>query len=389
MTRIFLILAALVAIGGGAFWFLNRPAELTLRAELTAGGVDVTDQITWSVLEVLAQNSGGGVSMSDVVRVEPTAGTSNVFAVNGGQLHAVTAQLAGLNSFEMEITPPAGGSVTETMVLDAGLIDVNVLADGNPDLRFFVGYDTGGFGGGISAGELQLVAVPDGSYVVGVTDEVTEVSTSIDVTAGEVYEVTLDIRQGDLILTLPNWDASLPTGFAVLSPVDGTDVNEAAFNAEGEATFSGLTYGDYSISLNLTGVQETPAPTVVIVESASTTSPIDWDVIRVNVDISAVDTIEGRFPLVQVVEIGDRGIPYTATDVTDATSYALPFAPIEGDPDDLEFGVLVRASGKVFALQSIGRPAPGETINVTLEPNTGGELCDWLFGSGGCAMEAN
>ncbi|MDX8352933.1 hypothetical protein [Cognatiyoonia sp. IB215182] len=385
MGRTILIVAALVA-AGGAGWYFTRPTELTLRAELTAGGLDVTDKVHWSVLEVLAEDAVDGFAMSDVERVSPQPDRPNVFAVSGGRLHTVEAVVLGLQPYEKRITPTTRSQTTETFTLNAGLLEVTVIGGDMNDMRFYVDYDSGGIGGGIAPDEPTYVAVPAGAYRVGVTDEVTDVSANVDLAEGVIEEITLDFRQGELTVALPNWDATLPGGRATLSTPDGDYLDEVLLTADGRAVFDRLVYGDYVVSLNADGVMEPPLPANVTLDAEAKTENFDWDYARVNVDFSAIDMTDARWPEVQVVEASDRGFPYTTHGIEGGTSAVLPFAPLPNDPADLEFAVSLRMDNKVVAMQSIGRPAAGQAIDVTLIPDTGYTLCTKLFFPSDCAM---
>ncbi len=385
MSRVLLIIAAVVA-AAGAGWYFTRPTELILRAELTAGGLDVTDKIHWSVFEVLAEDAVDGFSLSDVEPVSPRPNQPNVFFVNGGSLHAVEAVVLGIRPFEKRVTPAARSQTTETFTLNAGLLAVTVIGGDTNDLRFYVDHDSGGVGGGIMPGEATYVAIPAGSYRVGVTDEQVDASIDVDVTEGVMEEITLDIRQGELTVALPNWDQGLPGGRATLSTPDGDYLDEVLMTEDGRAIFGGLVYGDYIVSIDTNGVMEPPAPVDVRLDAEAKTEMVAWDFTRVNVDFSAIDMTNARWPEVQVVEAGDRGIPYTSHGIEGGTTAVLPFAPLPDDLDALEFAVSLRMDNKVVAMQSIGRPAPGETLNVTLIPDTGYTLCTKLFFPSDCAM---
>ena len=132
---------------------------------------------------------------------------------------------------------------------------------------------------------------------------------------------------------------------------------------------------------------EPPAPFDVTLDAEAKTETVPWGFARVSVDFSAIDMTDARWPEVQVIEAGDRGFPYSSHGIDGDTAAVLPFAPLPNDPDDLEFAVSLRMDNKVVALQSIGRPMPGEVVNVTLAPDTGYALCARLFFPSDCAMQ--
>jgi len=383
-----------LAVAGGAGWYLVQPGltemDFAVKAELTAGGTDVTDDVAWRLLQIDGSVMSDGVQVSASGDLQPLPDQPNVFRVISGQPITIMPLVQTMDDFSTDVTPQLGAVESHTVVFDSGMLALTVLTETEGMGNLTAQSTRGGFGTNAQLdGSVIPLLLEEGSYDISIEHNGVVASAPVDITLGARSTLTLDLRQGDLTVGLANWDEDLPGGLATLTTADGRYLAESALGPDGRATFADVLYGDYLVTIDNDGIYERDGSLQVTMDANPTEALLDWPFMRVDVDLSAFDLAADARAEVQIIEAADRGIPYASDiDVSDGQGM-LAFAPLDQDPADLEFAISLRVGNDVVALQPIGPADVGQSISRKLVPGEGYDLCSWLYGQSSCLAPQN
>lgn len=394
--RIPLMLAVLGAVGGAA-WYLNQATVLTARLQLGANGPDITDRVSWRVLELGGEPQGqDGISLQYVERFEPMPDTTNSFAIPPGADIQVSAEIEGnVEAFEA-LTAARGENLDVSLNAMAGLLDLSVMQ--NDDSRFFIN-----LGDQTSTliyplpedGNLQLLLAPGRYDIRWPDDRIDLAATDIEIESGEIHELALDVRfLEEIAINLASpvpWDDRMPRPVLTLRRpgTEGDFLSGRLFpDQAGMSGGSDIGFGEQELLVEFRpgGVSSTNVSYIFPFNVTQDTQLIEVPLLGTVLDISVAgyDTIEAERMTVTAIELDYRGEALAGADVgTDGTARILYTYPDWLEADD-EMGVALRIDGQVAAIARVGAPGYGEVVSVSLTPGEGIDDCMGDYGIDYC-----
>lgn len=386
MNRFVIIVAAIVLVGGAGWYFLlqSETAQVTVRAELTAGGTDVTNLMEWSVAEIETVDGSDDLTLRTLQSFAPDEGTPFTYTVPSGAPLQVSGFIAEIGETKSRFTLDAGQSREEVLTLNAGLVNLSLRGVDRDNMRLFVDTESGGSGTDLPSSDTSTMAFAPGEYRISVGNDDIRAGEDLVIEAGQTYDVTLDLRLGDLTIVAGSWTADLPGGSIILHDKTGAFLSEVPISAQGNAVFTDLPFDEYMVALDHPDILEIDLQPPVILDAFQKAVDILWPATRVVVNYESIDLSGAQFTEIQIVETADRGIPYAAISVDGSGVQVLHYAPLANDPADLGFAVVFRMNNKVAAVSDIGSGGGSPMVEVAVSAGEGFDLCERIYFPGDC-----
>ncbi len=385
MKRTIIIMTALLAIAAGLGWYLTQSTKITVRAELSDGGENISSEMTWIVGEALDETQPNKLSTNNTENTYSSV-SGDEFEVPHGLPVTIIGQVEGHADVKTIVTPDRGAVTEHMFTLNAGLVEVTILGDAT---SFYAESDADNAQFNIDTNRPKKIVLAPGTYQLSTGNRLSDIRKDITVVAGLSQSITLDERRRDFFLKISSplgWPSDLPP-LQVRPFLDGIDMMlTASIESTGRVKLINLRQGEYRFDVvDNWGVVRGSREVTVDSRAQDVVVPLDY--IRVNVDLEGFEGTQYP-PEVQIVEISESGAAYTGRGWSGRDLVAVPFAPAVDDPDDREFAVSVRTAGKVVALQPIGRPALNEIVDVSVTWGDGHDLCVALYLADNCANSA-
>lgn len=384
------VVLALAAAGG--WYYANQDSTLTVRALLTEGGTEVTDQLTWDLDKVLGSEGSDGVTFTYVETYAPTEDGGHTYVVDPSEPIEVRAFAMGNAEIEEVIEIGRGDAAEEVFVLGAGQINATFRAPDNMPTRLQIDNPSQGTGlGQFPEGEEGVIFLTPGEYSIAFINDAATDAQRVTVEAGQVMNMTFDARVASVRFALAGdlaWPDELP-------PVTFTLPDSTNFGGTMARTTQGgvtepvqIRFGTHRVVAEV--ARTDGFSTNVSVETEVTVDAIDPQ-IAVPVEFQLVTATISGLPAdaedvqLRVIETLGKGERVASADVVgDAAVLAFDDGPFSEDA--FTFGLALWVDRKVLAITEIGNFAPGTAVMAEVTVGDGAEKCDYLFGADLCAM---
>lgn len=406
MGRLFVITAfasVIAAVGAAAVWFYSQSTTVTVSATLGEEGPDITDQINWRVFKTLESGGTEGVSLSIVETYEAQEGDPFTFVVEPGVPIAVTGRIGGDFDLERVITPDARQQAEVVFTPEGGLIVASARAGNVDNVRLTLerprsGVFTRTFNY-FDPKSTQALLLQPGEYALSVDDEIVRDRKTVSVEEGEIADVTFDVRRRDVTLRLESaapFPDSLPRPIFRLDRIDMNGRPYQGFVPDGavETVIENVPYGPVTAEMWFRddfGLANLEIGGEQAVEISDETDTITFraETARVDMTLAGLPDELPAEPYVTIVETTFKGAVVAGTPVADGSA-SLVFEPDARFEAPTEFSLALRVRNEFVAFAPIGRPSPGERIDVTLTNGEGLQLCAELYRPSRCvAYEAD
>jgi hypothetical protein len=400
-----------VAAAGGAAWYFTQGTTVEVRVLLAEDGPDVTDDVGVSVAKVLAEGGGEGITgrLVEPYAADPDAG--HRYTVEPGAPVRITVTVPGNDGLDETVIPARGDAVVREIVLDAGLVEIDVAAD--PDLSPNLsvareGSRPSGFSVLDRGGETIPYFLAPGTYTATATSRPADLPpmapepvdrTRIAVEAGARDSLALDVRTADpvfqLTAALP-FDETMPRAAMAVRPARSDEVVRSGRATPGGAFETrALKVGAYEVSAELsdrergiyTAFVEGRARVEVTPETGTVEVPVSFA--RVSIAFDGALPEDVVLAEMRVIETDSKGYIYGSADVADGRSANVIFMPHPNDPDDATFAASAFSqAGQVLGIAPIGGAKPGTVREATVSLGENRALCVDLYDADMCYAPA-